>query len=302
MFISAIAITGSAFAGYWGVGYYTSKQKGNASIALLAPPKPQFGLRNPFDMLGKRQKSLLETLTPDRFVPDSHKVQSQLRVADRSPWKDQVVTEQSTTTQSVSEKVKTQLRDLPLFARYARRYWAPYAVVSVVSVVGLMGPALYRLLFFAQGVKTIADSALVVGGGLLMKKALLKMIVGLPIAIGMLIFGERLAARLSSRMANDIRADLFAHLQNLPPAFHQEAKLSDLVARFSTDMEMIEVAMGKELLAGVSNLGLMVLSLGFMISMQWQLALLSLLPLIGMVPVMLGTAEHLADTGYGRQT
>lgn len=96
-------------------------------------------------------------------------------------------------------------------------------------------------------------------------------------------------------MTNDIRADLFAHLQNLPPSFHKEAKLSDLVALFSSDMGNIEEAVGKELLCGALKC-LMLFSFGLMMSINWQLALLSLLPLIGMAPLMLSAAGHFAHT------
>jgi ATP-binding cassette subfamily B protein len=292
MLIETLALRGSSAAGYF---YYAGCQK--ASV-LLDQSKSLFTQSK---CLLSPRKLADSFVAPDAFVPPSPKVQSTLCYADQSPWKDQVVTP-ATVDQSAAQTVYMQLKDLPLFLRYARTYWSPYWKIGVVGAAGLMAPALYRLLLFSRGLQTVVDNVAIVGGSLAIKKALSQLAVGIPVTIGMSTLGERLASRLSSRTVNDIRSDLFAHLQKLPPAFYQKARSGDLIARFSTDMEKVEEAIGKELLCGVSDIFLLCLSLGMMFSMQWQVALLSLVPLVVLSPVILRTAGRFATTGYEKQT
>ena len=53
---------------------------------------------------------------------------------------------------------------------------------------------------------------------------------------------------------------------------------------------------------GVHDIILATLCLGLMFSIQWRLALLSLLPFVAMLPLMLRAAGHFANAGYERQT
>ncbi|WP_321967542.1 ABC transporter ATP-binding protein [Burkholderia cepacia] len=55
-----------------------------------------------------------------------------------------------------------------------------------------------------------------------------------------LSFGRRVNARISVEMARDLRADMYAHLQNLDFFFYEKHKIGDLIARSTGDIESIK--------------------------------------------------------------
>lgn len=246
--------------------------------------------------------TLANILTPDRLVPPSPKVQSALLYTDRSPWKEHGLPSSADDSdhalvQVIAPESKLGLSDARLVARYVRRYWSPYAVVGVATGVALMSFSAYRLLF-ASTLQVVADGALTTGGALLIKGAVIKLAIALPLSVGILLLGERLGARLSSRIASDLRYDLFDHLQKLPPNFHKEARLGDLLARFSGDMEKIEQALGKEFAAGIGDVIMLLVNLGVMVSLNLPLALISLAPIVLMRRPVMQAAGYFSETGY----
>ena len=147
-------------------------------------------------------------------------------------------------------------------------------------------------LFFSQILGIIVDE-----GASTMINSVIKLAVGLPLSLALILLGERVAARLTSRIANDIRYDLFKHLQILSQDFHKNAKLGDLLAHFSTDMQMIERSIGKEFVLGIGELILMGVILGIMIKVNLYLAIISLLPLIFMLPILASCIKYVSQTG-----
>jgi ATP-binding cassette subfamily B protein len=252
--------------------------------------------------LGNAKGRLVDLLKPDIWVPHSGRVQSTILYGEISPWKEYVIplaadNDRQRVEPAPALEGKLGLRDARLVARYVRRYWSPYAVVGVATGVALMSFSAYRLLF-ARTLQVVADGALTPGGALLIKGAVIKLAVALPLSVGVLLLGERLGARLSSRIASDMRYDLFSHLQELPPNFHKEARLGDLLARFSGDMEKIELALGKEFAAGLGDLVMLLVNLGVMVSLSLPLALISLVPVVLMRRPVMQAAGYFSTTGY----
>ncbi len=280
MLISGVVLAaGGVVVGSWGIESYRNKRK---------------------------RPSLIQILSPDRLIPPSPKVQNEIIYAAQSPWKEHVIEvapankdeTMGETMGKVSEKAdKFSYDDMRLVMRYVRRYWSPYAVISVATGVALMSFAGYQL-FYAYTMKVAVDNILVAGGWVLVRNALIKLAIALPAAVGLMLAGEWLGARLSSRIINDIRYDLFAHLQELPSTFHKEARLGDLLARFSTDMEKIELVLGRELTGGIGDLIMLLVNLGVMIYLSLPLAFISLLPLFLMLRPLMLTSQTFFETGY----
>lgn len=251
--------------------------------------------------LNRKRSTLAQILSLDRLIPPSPKVQNEIMYAAQSPWKEHVIevalaNEDETMGRATEQEDKFSYDDVRLVMRYVRRYWSPYVVMGVATGVGLMSFAGYQL-FYAYTMKVVVDNALVAGGWVLVRNALIKLAIALPAAVGLMLGGEWLGARLSSRIANDIRYDLFAHLQQLPSTFHKEARLGDLLARFSTDMEKIELALGKELTASVGDLIMLLVNLGVMINLSLPLALISLMPLLLMRRPVVQATKNFFETG-----
>jgi len=109
---------------------------------------------------------------------------------------------------------------------------------------------------------------------------------GLVFAIGLRAFFDYLAtlafALAGARVLTKVRGDLFRHLQALPLSFHQSSRTGDLTVRLISDVGMLkETAVTAAMPLAVNTLVLAGM-VGAMLWLDWQLALIALLPL----PVM----------------
>ncbi|MCV2216422.1 ABC transporter ATP-binding protein [Thauera sp. Sel9] len=93
--------------------------------------------------------------------------------------------------------------------------------------------------------------------------------------IGFALAGNRILGR--------VRIDLFAHLQRLSLAFHHRARSGDLTLRLVNDVGMLKEAMVTALMPMSANLLILGGMLAVMLALNWQLALVAILP----VPVLL---------------
>lgn len=229
---------------------------------------------------GRRRWHLTQKLLPDQLVPNSQKIQATpSHLKNYSPWHNRVA-HSSVTPEQPNKIINQLLSDLRLIFKYMRTYWSPYWGISVFSTLCLIAKPAYQLLA-AQKLGFAIDQ----GGAALVDTAILLASL-LPIAFGLSLLGERLSARLSSRIANDIRYDLFTHLQALSQEFHKKTRLGELLAHFSVDTIKVEFALGQEVVMSISD-GIMILvNLGFMIRMSASLTAISLLPMLLMLPAI----------------
>ncbi len=87
-----------------------------------------------------------------------------------------------------------------------------------------------------------------------------------------LIFGH------SRRIERDLRNRMYHHLQTLSPDFFQKAKTGDIMARAINDINAIRMATGMGLVALTDGTVLGIAAIGFMISIDLKLTLISLIP------------------------
>ncbi len=112
---------------------------------------------------------------------------------------------------------------------------------------------------------------------LLLRQGLFIIIIALLIAIfrylwRYLIFGH-------SRLVEEkLRNRLYQHLQRLPLSFYQKTKTGDLMARSINDLNAIRMATGMGLVALTDGTVLGLAAIGFMISINLKLAMISLIP------------------------
>lgn len=101
---------------------------------------------------------------------------------------------------------------------------------------------------------------------------------------------DYLAARISADVINGMRMDLYKHLQRLPVSFFERTGSGDVTARFTGDLGAVENALGTPLpVAVLSAFGLLI-SIGLLFTLQWQLALVGVagLPLAALTPRVIG--------------
>ncbi len=89
------------------------------------------------------------------------------------------------------------------------------------------------------------------------------------------IFGiirDRLYAQLTAGLMNDLRTDMFSHLQELSIAFYSRNQVGDIVARFSSDLSVVENVTTLALSAAVSPALDVLASTVLLFLLSWKLA------------------------------
>ncbi|MFI6792689.1 ABC transporter ATP-binding protein [Nonomuraea sp. NPDC050383] len=143
----------------------------------------------------------------------------------------------------------------------------------------------FLLLVMAGAVVVVANPLLmkaIIDDGILPRRT--DVVVGLALAIGALALldaGLTLAqrwfsARLGEGLIYDLRTEVFDHVQRMPVAFFMRAQTGALVSRLNTDVIGAQRALTSTLSSVVSNVISLVLVLGAMLVLSWQVTLVAL--------------------------
>ncbi|MEV0391083.1 ABC transporter ATP-binding protein [Nonomuraea sp. NPDC050643] len=156
-------------------------------------------------------------------------------------------------------------------ARYARPYTRQIAAFLALVVAGAMIVIANPLLM-----KAIIDD------GILPKRP--GMVVGLAVAIaglavvdaGLTLVQRWFSSRIGEGLIYDLRTEVFDHVQRMPVAFFMRAQTGALVSRLNTDVIGAQRALTSTLSSVVSNVVSLVLVLGAMLVLSWQVTLVAL--------------------------
>ena len=165
------------------------------------------------------------------------------------------------------------LRRVGSFARPHRRTITVYlALATLAAVLGVGAPILA-----GRAVDAIVDRD---GTGTVVTLAVLIAIVALATAVVELV--ERWqSAKLGENLILDLRQAVFEHVQRMPVAFFTRTHTGALVSRLNNDVIGAQRAFTSALSGVVTNAIALVLTVGVMASLSWQITLLAivLLPL-----------------------
>jgi ATP-binding cassette subfamily B protein len=192
--------------------------------------------------------------------------------------------------QSIVESLPGLRRVITRFAPFLR----PHRPLLAGATAALIGTTLMRLLEpwpLKFVIDRVVPSASAEGGasGIAAIDALDPMTllalcaVGLVAVIAMRAVFQYLAtigfAIVGNRVLTEVRGVLFRHLQGLSLAFHSRARTGDLTTRLIGDVGMLKETMVTAALPLVANALVLVGMLGVMLWLDWQLALIAILPL-----------------------
>ena len=93
---------------------------------------------------------------------------------------------------------------------------------------------------------------------------------------GLTVLNNFATIRIGQRMVNDLRSDLYMHLQRLSLAFHSRHQVGDLLYRVTADTYAIQTLTMNGLFPIVSALILLVGMFFIMVRLDWQLTLMAL--------------------------
>ncbi len=163
------------------------------------------------------------------------------------------------------------LRRVLRYARPYRRLLVGFlATVILAAVVGALPPLLFRALL--NGIYRGTDSTTVIWIAL--------GAVGLALSAALLSLVQRwYSARVGEGLIYDLRVDLFDHVQRLPLAFFTRTQTGALLSRLNNDVIGAQQAVTSTLGTVVSNVITVVVTLSFMLALEWRLTILTLLVL-----------------------
>lgn len=171
---------------------------------------------------------------------------------------------------SVTQRRVTRdvLRRILGFARPYRGLLTVFLVVIALdAVVGAATPLLFRQIIdhgIAQG-----RTGLVLGlAGVVALLAL--------VAAGLALVARWLSARIGEGLIVDLRTQVFDHVQRMPLAFFSRTQTGALVQRLNGDVLGAQQAFTSTLSNVVSNVLTVVLVIAAMLSLSWQITLVSL--------------------------
>ena len=155
--------------------------------------------------------------------------------------------------------------------RFARPYRGRLAVfVGLIAVEAAAG-AVTPLLF-----KTLIDDGITAGNTRVVL-TIAAVVAGLAIVSAGLSVADRwVSSQVGEGLIRDLRTAVFDHVQRMPLAFFSRAKTGALVQRLNGDVLGAQQAFTSTLQNVVSNSLTIVFVLAAMLSMSWQLTLLSL--------------------------
>ncbi|GAA3447386.1 ABC transporter ATP-binding protein [Planomonospora venezuelensis] len=160
------------------------------------------------------------------------------------------------------------VRRIARYARpFSRQIAAFLALVVLGSVIVIANPLLMKAI--------IDDGIIGKDAGLVVRLALA--IAALAVVDAGLGLAQRwFSARVGEGLIYNLRTEVFDHVQRMPVAFFMRTQTGALVSRLNTDVIGAQRALTSTLSSVVSNVVMLVLVLGAMIALSWQITAVAL--------------------------
>lgn len=161
---------------------------------------------------------------------------------------------------------------------YVQPYWRQvviaYTSMTLATLINLFVPQIIA--------RAIDDGVTSRNARVLFTAAVL--ILGIAIVRGVVAFGQRYYGEwLSHRVAYDLRNHFYTRVQNLPFAFHDQAKTGDLMSRATGDITETERFAG---IGSMDLIAVIVMMVGVVVAMLLEHVWLTMLVLIPMVTLI----------------
>lgn len=164
---------------------------------------------------------------------------------------------------------KATLRRIARFARPHRRMLGWFLLISILAaVVAVATPVLAGQVVNA----IVKDEPLSV---VVQLAVLIAVIAIAEAALGLV--GRWLSAGIGEGLILDLRTSLFDHVQRMPIAFFTRTRTGALVSRLNNDVIGAQRAFADTLATVLTNIVTLLITLGVMISLSWQVTLLALI-------------------------
>ena len=161
-------------------------------------------------------------------------------------------------------------RLLPSLRRYRRGLTVGVVCVVLTNAIALTQPYVLRL--------AVDDLYRGVTSDKLARYALI--LLGIAALAGVFKFLMRhFVIGISRHLENDLRNDLFAHLQTLPLEYYQRTRTGEIMSRATNDLSAVRMMLGPGIMYMVNTVTVAAVSIACMVAISPRLTLYSLLPL-----------------------
>ncbi len=166
---------------------------------------------------------------------------------------------------------RTSMRRVMVFARpYSSSIIGFLLSIIFSAVIALIPPLLFR---------TIVDTAIPAGDK---RRIVILTIILVVVAMGdaiLSIVQRWYSSRIGEGLIYDLRVALFDKVQNMPIAFFTRTQTGALISRLNNDVVGAQTAVTGTIGSVVSNVVVLVTTLGAMLALEWRLTVLSLVVL-----------------------
>jgi ATP-binding cassette subfamily B protein len=165
---------------------------------------------------------------------------------------------------------------------YRRILSAFMAMVILDAAISVVNPLIFREIInkgiIAKDLTVVIDSA--------------ALLAGLAVLDATLSIGMRwVSARVGESLIYDLRTKVFGHIQRMPLAFFTRTQTGALISRLNNDVMGAQQAFTDTLSSVVSNLMTVILVLGTMLVLSWQITLVALV----ILPVFVIPAKRMGN-------
>jgi ATP-binding cassette subfamily B protein/subfamily B ATP-binding cassette protein MsbA len=192
------------------------------------------------------------------------------------------------------------MKSLGFVFKYAKKYKGPLAltVTSMMLLVGiqLLAPWLVKTMISTVTDPEAGPEALEVISHL----ALAALLVYVARA-GLQFVRSYMAHVAGWHVVADVRAEIYEHLQRLSLRFYEDKQTGQLMSRTVNDSDLIEQLIAHAIPDVLVNVLMLVGVTAVLVSMSWQLALLSMIPIPLIVLAMQGFARYVRPAFRQRQ-
>lgn len=179
---------------------------------------------------------------------------------------------------SVRAATSVETTSLPDFVRYAVKAWSPYWQPMIIIVPSLLAFKLYQTAF-ALSLHTVVNGMIGAASASSVIVVLGKLLIVFPLVAGAYIIGQRLVSVASSDILNDLRREMFVHLQVLSMGFYKGNTTGNIVSRFSSDIDQIEKGLTRKAVDGVIAAMAIGVNVTMLFMLDWRLSLLTVMVL-----------------------
>lgn len=191
------------------------------------------------------------------------------------------------------------LRLVPYARRHGRSLFVSMLLLVPIAVANAVQP-----LLIGQVISLIRNEPSTYGflknRPLLQGLNIIEALLLITVSIRLIFTGFQgyLVQKLGQQITSEIRQDLFHHVTSLAVRFFDKTPVGKLITRLTSDVEVLGDVFSTGAIGIVSDLFSMLVILGFMFSMQWQLAFLLLMVLLPVAYIIIYLQKQYRKANY----